>query len=1193
MSSLTNVAFVEYNSNVMRWVDSTGVVTRTTTISGAPYSFIWDKLGNYFYVVYSQYIEKWARDGTTYEWRRTINYSGHNRIALNDDNDQLLVGRQDDIYVLDVSDGSTDYSNLGDFVYRWTIGSVCWDSSDNIYVQASDLYNYTDGAWIFKFDSTLSTELSSFQISTGGYIATELYVDSSGNIFAIIQGYLKKYNSSGVEQWTYACTNDVVFENNKIYCCSNYLVSRLTDNGSSVSEDWSWDSLGEDVTYTANRIAVDDERVFVFSTTGNYNNSALLETDGSFDEDFFHYDPSGVIYAANKDPLWSATSGPLETTTEILYSRWVLTGGIIDDCGPLEIEEQVSIRGFGDELIDKLYVKGNWNSGSPRYEHVVTVGSPPAEDFSFTPYEYQQYTYNIQVDNDFNMYVICRRYYTAVEAEERSDGYYTDGDYYWSVKKYSPSGVELWETPIVIGIAIYNILLTPDQQYILTLTTIKNITDHGFIERYSTFDGTFSPNDYYPLDTLSYLDGPRYESFRFGRDGCLYCVIDDASEGYDTLYKWNEDGSVATGWSTPIQIIGENAYDQWVVKDLDANANGYVCVAGTSNIGDDTPIKIYDSDQTLYKEYRLPNSEYGSSFCLMDDSQNVICGGYDNYGPVGAGYYTFFIPPSGTNQFDYTITWQIYPAPSIAMMWNATGDFDYYYSRDNKYDASDGEKVYELELGVDTLWSWAGVAPLQVAAWKITVTYGSNGIVKTNSGVSPGGVILTSGEVALAESGKDYTLQFVGDTGYYVEYITVDSVNLGYRSQYTFENVSTSHSIHVVFGEGFPSGPFTITYEMFGGILNSISAGSFSETYALEEPVLKWVISSGPHIHAYEITGEGYLPFDIALFYLINAHRSSNAVASVVEDPREWLIDGAEYAVADMVANGSLTKTLEQVMGQDGANWPYLYAGAIPSVLDESFTPQDLFDAWIANGPTEAVILSSNYENLAIYVESYDGDNYVFALFATWHPQYIVERMTENFDAPLSLETTYFFDYLSAAKYAELIANIDNVKLPEYAANIGDYEIPKLLSFNYRMELDVPSQLTMTCIFSNEVMDEIEARQDDSIFIESIFYSLGTETRTAVLNVSFTEFSMIAGETPKLSISGYEELRYYESTAELRNVMTRIKDEQGKTRFRCSQPDFYLRPGCIATWGEYSITIEKIVIFVNNGVTQYMEITGV
>jgi hypothetical protein len=534
--------------------------------------------------------------------------------------------------------------------------------------------------------------------------------------------------------------------------------------------------------------------------------------------------------------------------------------------------------------------------------------------------------------------------------------------------------------------------------------------------------------------------------------------------------------------------------------------------------------------------------------------------------------------------------------------WEAEGD-DYFYHKAFgqtyrgfvKSSAASGSVEWYYSGDSDTEVEMAGIAQRKVAAWNITVTYGTNGEVRTYTGgeVANSGSVITSGDVVLAEAGKDFTFMFDPDTGYYVDEVTVDSVNLGYRSTYTFENVLNNHTIHVTFGTGFPSGPFTMSYEMFGGILDTFTIGKFSESYALREPVQNRYVGSGPFSETYAITGEGYLPFDISLLYLINKHRSDNSVASVVEDPRGWLIDGCTYAVADMIANGSLTKTLVQIMGQDGANYPYLYAGGIPTIADESFTPQDIFDAWIADQDTEDLILNPDYTEIAIYVEESGGDNHIFALFAQWHPQYTVVRAEESWEVQeLCSPDLDWFEFWSAAEYTKFIENSSNIRLPSYKAKLGDYYLPRLVSFSYRLSSEKPSSIQVQVVYDRDSFDEIKTRIEagDGLSIEQVVVSQGTTVSTEVLQADIDQVEFIGGKSPRIGLVGVADVNYYIVTVPILNVSVKTIDTDGKIRLRASHPDFYLRPGCTVTYGEDSIVIGEVVVNVSSGVRQIMEV---
>lgn len=1202
---LVNHTYLQQYSGVLRWLDENGNSVNVTTLSDTTTDrYCWDANGNYFYTS-SPYstgrIEKWARDGSAYTWRRT-GIDNVAAIAVNSNGD-CIVGKQDDVYLLGVSDGLTDYSDIGSSLQYYTIAAIVIDSSDNIYVFAADYFYYSYGLRCFQFDSTLNYS-SYWQVNAGAYGVNAAVIDSSGNFFVVVgNGVLYKFNSSGTQQWSYhphpsgagyGNVNDVKLANGKVYGChsgNGSYIFRLTDNGGSYTEDW---NVNHGASYSTEKITVSPTQVVCHSGSGSFDTFACDETDGSEDTSFIPYDVTGATVAAFTDPLAAITAGFFEVTHEIQYSRWVKSAGY-EIVGHFDMPLDITVRGYGSELIDKIYTKGNYSyigTPTPRYYNFAMVGDPMAEDFGVQAEPTQTYTYNAVIDDEYNQYVRCYRYYTAQEAFDRSDGYLDYASNFWSVKKFSPEGVELWETGIIVATVLNAIAIDLDFEYVYLLGTWTAAT----IWKASCETGEWYEDTYWPIPWTDTFDEMEPSIFKIGRDNKLYGVLYDYSESSAPfLYKWNLDGTPATNWSSPYEIVQHP--NGTSPNFIDVTPDGTIAM-GCVKLGEGgDAIKVLLADKTLDWEGALPSGDnaYGCDYLLIHDTEKYII----------AETYSGIRKITGETSGICDVSWIVTANNSTGegYLFNPFWSYDqeYFYANNGsisseyhlrKYRYSDGNVMWKAHGDDDTQLSFSAVASIPVPAWEITVTFGSNGIVKTYwGGNDDGGVPLTSGDVVLAEAGRDFTFEFVGDAGYYVDEVTVDGNNLGYKSSYTFENVLNKHTIYVTFGDGFPSGPFVETYSLTGGILATINAGHLSESYDLTIGKLQWFVQVGALSETYAITGQGYLPWEISLLYLINSYRSSNAVASVTV--HEWLEDGAQYAVDDMVANGTLTLSLVQIMGQDGANYPYLYAGAIPAILDESFTPNDLFDAWIADGPTEAIILNSNYEEVGIVVENYDGDNYVFVLFAQWHPQYTVERFTENFDITHSLGTDVpFFNFMSAEAYSKFLQDSASIHLPRYAAKIGDYEIPNVTSFTYRLELGTPSSLTIHALFDNDVFEQIQDLQDEELSVESIVAYQGTEVRNVVVSVDFTIYSKVGGENPKLSVGGYSTLNYYESTVALRNVMVRTKDEQGKTRFRCSQPDFYIRPGCTVTWNTYSIVVEKVVIFVTDGLTQYMDLTG-
>lgn len=336
------------------------------------------------------------------------------------------------------------------------------------------------------------------------------------------------------------------------------------------------------------------------------------------------------------------------------------------------------------------------------------------------------------------------------------------------------------------------------------------------------------------------------------------------------------------------------------------------------------------------------------------------------------------------------------------------------------------------------------------------------------------------------------------------------------------------------------------------------------------------------------------LPYEILI--AINYERANNTPVLPAYKIDDRLVEAAERHSLDMATNlfvshtGSDSSSFNDRL--DDAGYVDIEAAEMLAMGNKSITGQTHVDNWMSQPANEAVILDADKEDIGIGADlGSDDNNYIDVAIALWHPQYQTLRLTENISTELSLKDIHFFEYLSSENHAAFIEGSKGVHLQRYAIKIGSYLIPNPLSFTYRLELGVPSYLTVNAIFSTAVFNEIESRKDDGISVESIVNYAGGEVRNEVVNVEFTEISVNAGKSPTITIGGYKELRYYSSTVALQNVMIKTIDKDGKTRFRCFQPDFYIRPGCIVTYAGDQFTINKVVIFVNNGVTQYMEVT--
>lgn len=89
------------------------------------------------------------------------------------------------------------------------------------------------------------------------------------------------------------------------------------------------------------------------------------------------------------------------------------------------------------------------------------------------------------------------------------------------------------------------------------------------------------------------------------------------------------------------------------------------------------------------------------------------------------------------------------------------------------------------------------VEGLAINTYEIVATSGANGTI-TPSGTTT------------VEYGNNLTFNFTPDTGYMIDEVTVDNVVVGSNPQYTFNNITANHTIHVTF-EAIPVNQHTIT----------------------------------------------------------------------------------------------------------------------------------------------------------------------------------------------------------------------------------------------------------------------------------------------------------------------------------------------------------------------------------------------
>ena len=1171
-----NVVSLQKYSGVLKWHDGTGTNTKTTTLSDAGAErFCFSPNGDYFWTI-SPYgsgrIEKWARDGSVYTWRLAIDNC---KSIFADSNDNCYLGKSGTLYKRD-SNGLNGWNNSVDFS-GYIPKAMAVDSSGNVYSITDMGSNYA----ILQKHNSSGTQQWSVNPFGQWMDGQSVAVDSSGNVFVgggDSTNSVRKYNSSGTLQWTWSAGNAcevrciLIPGDGHIYIGVESTASRvmsLTDNGSSYSTDWTY------VTRGASALGIDTFTNILFCALGEGTTSGeiytLDSTDGTLDTGFTEVDFTNICQGMFADPLATATSGPHEETYSIGYDRWVLTEGTLD-IGHFSITESITLRGFGDNIIDKLYFRGRYLDTFYRPVHFVTVGEPPAEDFTIKAYAYQQETYPSCVDDEYNLYLSCYKAYSAEEASAASDGYYTSGGSYWSIKKYNPSGIEQWHSKIIIG-TLHGFTIDLNYEYVYTGTGYTG----GGICKWSCATGVQYTSTNWPLDLTSPGDSLRYYTLRVGRDGYLYVAINDYSEDEDYIHKFNLDGTRPTNWSTGYLVPHESDVNSISVKAIDINKNGYIGVAIHSAISSDHCVKIVTPTKTLDYEYNLPSNVYGSHYILIDDDKVVIAHTNFTYGIIR-------IPPSGTTPYNYTTDWwhttgyHGFRWPQ----WSSEGDQTYFYYGDVdivKAKATDGLTEWEYEQPNVTGLTIAAISPIQVSAWKIDVTFGSNGVIKTHydrnseDGDPAGGCTLTSGDTVYAESGKDFTFDLLADSGWFVNVVTVNGAVVDWCTEYTFTDVSYRNTIHVTFTDIFPCGHFIIAHSVHGGVLHINDIGSFATSYAIAQATQLLVWTNSTLSETYSVLGGVQMWMQILL--AINVERANNDPVLAPYLMNDQLLEAADRHSLDMATNlflshtGSDGSTLSIRLGD--ANYIMIESTEIVSQGDKSLTGQEFVDLWMDNSTTEGYILHETMDEIGIGVDLGSNDeNYICVVFARWHPQYQA-HICGHFGTTCNILEPASFWGQSKTEYLNSVETLPtSFAATKYEIWLDDYFIPDLISFNYRASEKLHASITATFRYSQEVFEEIESRSNELFFIAPVYLYENVQWTDSPVSISvpLNEFSYSGGKNPTMTIKGtaYVGWAYivYNDGLFFRNLtkkeITKRPNSEVYYEYHFGRPDWYIKP---------------------------------
>ena len=285
-------------------------------------------------------------------------------------------------------------------------------------------------------------------------------------------------------------------------------------------------------------------------------------------------------------------------------------------------------------------------------------------------------------------------------------------------------------------------------------------------------------------------------------------------------------------------LINANTTATALWKDIDNNPGQlYSITILTSEGGSITASHTSAEADTQIFLTVAPNSGYLLEQCKAIEPRDLIVG------PIDTNVYMFYMPESNVvlqpvfvkyQTTEFTVTFDGNGGtPSVGSMTTTNQKLTSLpsasrsgsYSFDGWYTKKNGgtEITTDTEFPADTT---------VYAHWTYTGGGGSSGYsyytIKATAGA--GGSISPSGNVSVRE-GRDQTFTITPDKGYAVANVKIDGKSIGAVKSYTFENVSRTHTIEVIFMKA-NGNPQT-------GVFVDVATGSYYED------AVDWAVENG------------------------------------------------------------------------------------------------------------------------------------------------------------------------------------------------------------------------------------------------------------------------------------------------------------------------------------------------------------
>ena len=396
--------------------------------------------------------------------------------------------------------------------------------------------------------------------------------------------------------------------------------------------------------------------------------------------------------------------------------------------------------------------------------------------------------------------------------------------------------------------------------YAVTLNTNGGTINNGNVTEYTYGVGA----------TLPAADDMTYTGYTFkgwydneGLTGFPVTAISDTETGNKEYWaKWEANAYTVTlntnGGTINNGNVTEYTYGVGATLPTDVTRTGYTFKGWYDNEN------LTGSPVTAISGTEMGNKEYWAKWEINQYTITFDTAGGSVVTPITQNYGTAITAPADPTKTGYTFTgWdRAIPATMPAENLTITAQWtvnQYTIAYDLAGGTAEGNPdTYTIETGAFTLTNptksgytftgWSGTGLDGENNMTVTIPTGSTGIrtytahwryngsghsysyytIKATAGA--GGSISPSGNVSVRE-GRDQTFTITPDKGYAVSNVKIDGKSIGAVKSYTFENVSRTHTIEVIFMKA-NGNPQT-------GVFVDVATGSYYED------AVDWAVENG------------------------------------------------------------------------------------------------------------------------------------------------------------------------------------------------------------------------------------------------------------------------------------------------------------------------------------------------------------